>query len=315
MPPKTALVSCAVVTARISFDRSFRAEATSQRSTLASSQNPFTMTMRHAEAITCEKPPQGTRKIPQVKLFPRRKAGHNEVHEKGRPPVKVSVETIEAMFCMPQAAACKVLGISLTALKQVCRKLGITRWPYQRRKRDTRCHSNAKTPAAKTSASIAMSDTRTLPGAPALDALEVKHLAGCMSDSADSCSSAGTLDNDDSLPAVNNMSQSPSSAASAASHQDAAHQSVHVDSTYLASHADDGHDEHGLGWLVSCVEDSHPSRLAEEALMRWLVAGGGSQQPALRTAPSTSKAVDASRNQGVVELAGAETKEPPGGFP
>ena len=36
------------------------------------------------------------------------------------------------LFGVPQPLAAKELGISLTALKQICRKLGIVRWPYQR---------------------------------------------------------------------------------------------------------------------------------------------------------------------------------------
>jgi hypothetical protein len=51
---------------------------------------------------------------------------------KGRPPVKVEEKAIRALFAVPQPSAAKALGISLTALKQVCRKLNIPRWPYQR---------------------------------------------------------------------------------------------------------------------------------------------------------------------------------------
>jgi hypothetical protein len=68
----------------------------------------------------------------RVHLFPRRKAGDTMFPEKGRLPVKVDRETIQTMFGMPQPDASRALGVSLTALKQVCRKLGITRWPYQR---------------------------------------------------------------------------------------------------------------------------------------------------------------------------------------
>ena len=68
----------------------------------------------------------------QVHLFPRRKAGDTVFPEKGRLPVKVDRKTIEAMFGMPQPHAARTLGISLTSLKQVCRKLGVTRWPCQR---------------------------------------------------------------------------------------------------------------------------------------------------------------------------------------
>jgi hypothetical protein len=68
----------------------------------------------------------------KVHLFPRRKAGDDIFPEKGRLPVKVDRETVESLFGVPQPDAARALGISLTSLKQVCRKLGVTRWPYQR---------------------------------------------------------------------------------------------------------------------------------------------------------------------------------------
>jgi len=51
---------------------------------------------------------------------------------KGRPPVKVDEGAMRLLFGVPQPLAAKELGISLTALKQICRKLGVVRWPYQR---------------------------------------------------------------------------------------------------------------------------------------------------------------------------------------
>jgi len=69
----------------------------------------------------------------RVHLFPRRKAGAGAVPvTKGRQPVELTRSAISAMFGMPQPHAARDLGISLTALKQVCRKLGIVRWPYMR---------------------------------------------------------------------------------------------------------------------------------------------------------------------------------------
>jgi len=47
----------------------------------------------------------------------------------------VDLESIEPLFDLPQKDAAKELGISLTALKQVCRKLGVDRWPYWRKKK------------------------------------------------------------------------------------------------------------------------------------------------------------------------------------
>jgi len=51
---------------------------------------------------------------------------------KGRPPVKVDEVALRLLFGVPQPMAAKELGISLTALKQICRRLGVVRWPYQR---------------------------------------------------------------------------------------------------------------------------------------------------------------------------------------
>ena len=51
----------------------------------------------------------------------------------GRPPVRVDPARLKTLFGVPQPEAARILGISLTALKQVCRKAGISRWPYLRR--------------------------------------------------------------------------------------------------------------------------------------------------------------------------------------
>jgi len=68
----------------------------------------------------------------QVRLFPRRKLSGGDVPEKGRAPLKVDIVAIKSLFGRPQSEAAGELGISLTALKQICRKLGVPRWPYQR---------------------------------------------------------------------------------------------------------------------------------------------------------------------------------------
>ena len=71
-----------------------------------------------------------------VHLFPRRKAGEpRSVHSRGRAPLKVDGHAVASLFGRPQHEAAKQLGISLTAIKQVCRKLGIKRWPYMRQKK------------------------------------------------------------------------------------------------------------------------------------------------------------------------------------
>jgi hypothetical protein len=68
----------------------------------------------------------------RVQLYPRRKAGAAAVPAKGRLPVELTRGAIEAFFGQPQPTAAQELGISLTALKQVCRRLGVERWPYVR---------------------------------------------------------------------------------------------------------------------------------------------------------------------------------------
>ena len=68
-----------------------------------------------------------------VRVFPRRKAGEEcNTPEKGRLPLKLDIGTIQPLFALPQKDAANVLGISLTALKKVCRKLGIHSWTQVR---------------------------------------------------------------------------------------------------------------------------------------------------------------------------------------
>jgi hypothetical protein len=71
----------------------------------------------------------------QVRIFPRRKIAGGVggvAPEKGRAPLKVGIVAVRAHFGRPQSQAATELGLSLTALKQICRKLGVPRWPYQR---------------------------------------------------------------------------------------------------------------------------------------------------------------------------------------
>ena len=76
-----------------------------------------------------------------VHLFPRRKHSEHEVPQKGQAPVLVQRETISALFGRPQGEAAQELGLSVTTLKKLCRKLGVARWPYSRSSR------KSKTPA------------------------------------------------------------------------------------------------------------------------------------------------------------------------
>jgi hypothetical protein len=66
-------------------------------------------------------------------VFPRRKPNLKRAMENGCPaaaPVSITLEVLEqlASHSLPTAAA--KLGISATAMKNACRKLGISRWPY-----------------------------------------------------------------------------------------------------------------------------------------------------------------------------------------
>jgi hypothetical protein len=70
-----------------------------------------------------------------VRLFPRRKKkGVARPPERGRSPMRLGNQAIVSLFGIPQADAACQLGISLTTLKLACRKLGISRWPYTRRR-------------------------------------------------------------------------------------------------------------------------------------------------------------------------------------
>ena len=51
---------------------------------------------------------------------------------RGRPMTTISKSDVTAVFNLPQPEAAFVFGISLSALKRVCRRVGIKRWPYQR---------------------------------------------------------------------------------------------------------------------------------------------------------------------------------------
>jgi hypothetical protein len=59
-------------------------------------------------------------------VLPRRRCG-------SRPnPVVVTPDTIQSLQCLPVHKAADVIGISATALKRACRRLGVRRWPYHR---------------------------------------------------------------------------------------------------------------------------------------------------------------------------------------
>ena len=126
-----------------------------------------------------------------VTLFPRRKAGQN-CHEAGRGPVVLNIELLQTLYGMPLHIAAKKLvkppassfrcaefravsieppvnhpilfcclsmqGICPTAIKKVCRKLGIKKWPYK----DTR------TPMVKKETENSSVRVRSFPHEPCL---------------------------------------------------------------------------------------------------------------------------------------------------
>jgi len=62
-------------------------------------------------------------------IFPRRKAGqHSRVNST---PVVLNEEVLRQLFTFPLHEAAVRLGISATAMKSACRKLGIKKWPYR----------------------------------------------------------------------------------------------------------------------------------------------------------------------------------------
>ena len=61
-------------------------------------------------------------------VFPRRKAGQEEDHVPA--PVVITMAILEKYKDIPLSKVATKLGISTTAMKKACRKLGVTRWPY-----------------------------------------------------------------------------------------------------------------------------------------------------------------------------------------
>uniref|UniRef100_A0A6U4N0Q2 RWP-RK domain-containing protein n=1 Tax=Hemiselmis andersenii TaxID=464988 RepID=A0A6U4N0Q2_HEMAN len=90
---------------------------------------------------------------PVVTLFPRRKQGQKHPGG-GRGPVVLNLETLEQFYCYPLHLAAKKLGICQTAIKKVCRRLGIKKWPYK----DMRLPCNPEEEAAAASGSASPTD-------------------------------------------------------------------------------------------------------------------------------------------------------------
>jgi len=70
-----------------------------------------------------------------ARVFPRRKAG--ELIRSTDKPVLLTKEMLLPYFGTPLRNAAWNMGLCPTALKSVCRKLGITRWPYKQSRRSS----------------------------------------------------------------------------------------------------------------------------------------------------------------------------------
>ena len=64
-----------------------------------------------------------------ARIFPRRKSG--EKSRANSQPIVLSRQALEPLFDRPLREAAISLGVSCTALKTICRKLRIERWPFQ----------------------------------------------------------------------------------------------------------------------------------------------------------------------------------------
>mmetsp|Transcript_43142 Transcript_43142/g.90306 ORF Transcript_43142/g.90306 Transcript_43142/m.90306 type:complete len:363 (-) Transcript_43142:25-1113(-) len=84
-------------------------------------------------------------------ILPRRKAGQS-VAVGERAPVLLTKSVLSNYFGMPLSAAAKELGICATAIKKVCRKLGILKWPFRDRHLHARIeqsvHSSSYSPSS-----------------------------------------------------------------------------------------------------------------------------------------------------------------------
>ena len=59
------------------------------------------------------------------------------------PPVELTVQRLEELFCLPLNEAAKHLGVCETSLKSACRKIGITKWPYRKVKSCTEIYTHS----------------------------------------------------------------------------------------------------------------------------------------------------------------------------
>jgi hypothetical protein len=112
----------------------------------------------------------------KVQLFPRRKTGpkasrdagvalsREESFPRGRQPTLIDYETVASHFSVPQGIAASMLGISVTSLKAVCRRMGVHRWPYRRVRKEDACRATDCRVSAAVGHAISESTTVGEPG-------------------------------------------------------------------------------------------------------------------------------------------------------
>mmetsp|Transcript_45782 Transcript_45782/g.114763 ORF Transcript_45782/g.114763 Transcript_45782/m.114763 type:complete len:337 (-) Transcript_45782:176-1186(-) len=64
-------------------------------------------------------------------VFPRRGRKSGELDKKVQDPVLITFEVMQRLFHLPLTEAARQLGLSPTAIKGACRRLGIKKWPFR----------------------------------------------------------------------------------------------------------------------------------------------------------------------------------------
>ncbi|EKX50501.1 hypothetical protein GUITHDRAFT_151174 [Guillardia theta CCMP2712] len=84
-------------------------------------------------------------KATRVKVCPRPRG--NVLSYSPQEPVSLDQALVKSLFHLTQYEAAQAIGISLSSLKLACRRMGIRKWPYNRRNMSRK--SETKRPAGK----------------------------------------------------------------------------------------------------------------------------------------------------------------------